>query len=284
MPKTLFINYADARFRSKQIACLFTARLFSGFDCFKGYRPEDIDDSFRLKNQKILSSNRGAGYWLWKPYILNKALELVSEGDFIFYSDSACFILGSLLPFVSDSIALGQDVLAFQLPLIERQWTKKDLFLNLSLDDKKFSDSNQIMAGFILLRKSNFSRAFIEEFLELAQCEANLTDYRNPAITQDQDFIDHRHDQSIFSLLYKKYSLIPRLDPTQFGNLPCLYLENGYRNVLPEVGVLKRHGNRLIRVSEVLKKSDVIICLNRRSNLFKSVIWYFLFRFTRALD
>jgi len=33
-----------------------------------------------------------------------------------------------------------------------------------------------------------------------------------------KEFIDHRHDQSIFSVLTKKYNLLAYRDPSQWGN------------------------------------------------------------------
>ena len=37
-------------------------------------------------------NQRGAGYWIWKPYIIWKTLQDVEDGDIVCYIDSACLI------------------------------------------------------------------------------------------------------------------------------------------------------------------------------------------------
>ena len=46
------------------------------------YGPNDLDEEFKKKNKEILSRGRGNGYWLWKPYLINKTIiEKVNYGD-----------------------------------------------------------------------------------------------------------------------------------------------------------------------------------------------------------
>ena len=42
---------------------------------------KDIDPEFYAKNKFILNQPRGAGYWLWKHYIIKDALSRVNDGD-----------------------------------------------------------------------------------------------------------------------------------------------------------------------------------------------------------
>ncbi|CAF4861396.1 unnamed protein product, partial [Rotaria sp. Silwood1] len=46
------------------------------------------DDGFRQRNSDILNRDRGAGYWLWKPYTIWHELYVAREGDIIVYSDA----------------------------------------------------------------------------------------------------------------------------------------------------------------------------------------------------
>jgi hypothetical protein len=50
------------------------------------FGPEDIDDDFRkangmtsADNADTLSVERGVGLWLWKPYVIRKALMMLEE-------------------------------------------------------------------------------------------------------------------------------------------------------------------------------------------------------------
>ena len=66
------------------------------FDKVISYSDKDIDADFRHKNQKLLRVKRGGGYWIWKPYIIKKALADLNTGDFLFYMDSDHFFVNSI--------------------------------------------------------------------------------------------------------------------------------------------------------------------------------------------
>ena len=72
------------------------------------------------------------------------------------------------------------------------------------------------MASFIGIRKTDFTVDFFKNYLQYAQTEQLITDC--PSKSKNYDgFKDHRHDQSIFSLLCKKYKIPTLDDPTQWG-------------------------------------------------------------------
>ena len=74
------------------------------------------------------------------------------------------------------------------------------------------------VASYIIVRKSTESFSFISEWLTYAQDSRALTDDPNVLGKDNYDgFIDHRHDQSILSLLAKKWKLIRYTDPSQWG-------------------------------------------------------------------
>ena len=71
----------------------------------------------------------------------------------------------------------------------------------------------------LVLRKSKTTMDFICEFLEYAKDEKIITDLENQCGHPNYpDFKEHRHDQSIFSLLTKKYGLDVYRSPAQNGN------------------------------------------------------------------
>lgn len=230
MNKKVFITYADIKFKKQKKFTLRKAKSKGGFDKTIGYSKSDIDTKFYEKNKHILEQNRGGGYWLWKPYFIVKTLEQLDEGDYLFYSDAGAFFLKNVNILINELEKQNQDIMGFELPLIEKQWTKKELFINMGCNDGIYLDTNQILASFILIKKSKYSFDFFTEFLNIAQNEINITDFYNNDIKQYDEFIDHRHDQSIFSLLYKKHKLIPFKDPSQFGKYPSGYSASKYNN------------------------------------------------------
>lgn len=221
--KKFFINYGDENFKKQQRFSLNMARILGGFDRAIGYSFKGMDLAFRQENAHILKESRGGGFWLWKPYFILKTLNNVSDGDYIFYCDSGAFFIKNVDVLINELNASGQDIMGFELPLIEKQWTKKELFESLGVNSDEYKETNQVLASFILIKKTDFSLNFFRQYLLCCQKSKNITDYYDSDICQDDSFIDHRHDQSIFSLLYKKNKLKVFKDPSQLGGNPLHY-------------------------------------------------------------
>ena len=231
--KKYYINFADSIFKKEQIFSLKKAKSKGNFDFVCGYSPADIDTNFYSQNNNILNQKRGRGFWLWKPYFILKKLKEMQLGDYLFYSDAGVFFTKPIDILIEEIERSDQDIMGFELPLIESQWTKEELFNSMQCTEKTFRETNQIIGGFQLIKKTTFSLEFYNEYLEYACNEINLTDKYDNKILQNTDFIDHRHDQSIFSLLYKKNKLRPFKDPTQFGKYPVCYADIKIKNLTP---------------------------------------------------
>lgn len=180
------------------------------------YVKEDVQ--FYMRNCDILNMKRGAGYWLWKPYIIWRALEESCEGDIIFYSDAAAEFIADVNPLLE--LTNQQDIVTFSLgPFRDGQWTKRDTFLLMGCDTVEFAESSQTMASFIIIKSSKSSRQFISEWLHYSQDRRSISDDPNALGHPNYpNFAEHRHDQSILSLLVKKWKLKTYRDPSQNGN------------------------------------------------------------------
>lgn len=191
--------------------------------CFKkviSYQPNDIEEQFYRKNKEILSNPRGAGYWLWKPYFIKKTLSLMSDGEYLFYCDSGSRFVTSVDELLKLVKTTNQDIIPFELPFKESQYTKRDCFILTNTDEEKYYNSQQRLAGFSVWKKSEDAVKFVDEWLTLAQDERIITDLENQMnFPNYDDFITHRHDQSLFSLLTKRYNLAAYRDPSQYGNV-----------------------------------------------------------------
>lgn len=215
--KKYHINYANGRYLKAQSICSQTAKS-AGFDEIISYSIDDIDKEFFEKNKHILMQPRGAGYWLWKPYFLNKTLENMQDGDLLVYSDSGSYYEKSVKPLVDLIQKEEKGVLSFELHgLIENVYTKRDAFILMGLDDSEYADSSQREATYIWLIKNDFTVSLIKEFLEYAQDERIITDLPSES-KNHEDFKDHRHDQSIWSLLCKKYKIPTHKLMSQWGD------------------------------------------------------------------
>jgi hypothetical protein len=217
--KKVLINYANAYFYKSQKINSQSGLEVGLFDEVISYSPKNIDRNFMSKNKHILQCSRGNGYWLWKPYFIKKTLEQLNEGDFLFYCDSGAYFIKPITSLIDLSLDTNQDIIVFDLQLKESVYTKRDAFILMDCDTPKYSESNQRLGSFSLWRKTKNSMKFLEEYLAYAQDDRIITDLENQCGAPNYpSFKDHRHDQSILSLLSKKYNIEAYRDPSQWGN------------------------------------------------------------------
>jgi len=230
----ILVNFATANFQKAQQFNAKTALNVGGFDRTVSANPDLIDEDFKHKYSSILNQARGAGYWLWKPYFILKTLEQAKDGDIIMYADSASHFIASAAPLFSLPEQFEQDVIPFELELPESAWTKRDAFVLLDAVEDGFQSTPQRLASFILLRKSAMSMQFCQDYLRYCANENALTDLDNICGKPNyDDLVAHRHDQSIFSLLSKKYGLQAFRDPSQWGNSrKDLYPNSNYPQII----------------------------------------------------
>ncbi len=218
--KKYHINYAHIRFFSSQKKNSQSAIKIGGFDESINFKYEDIDEEFVLKNNHILSKPRGVGYWIWKPYIIFKMLEKIDDGDVLFYTDSGCLFKKSVESLIKQ-LSNEHGMLLFELDsnFENKKVTKRDCFYYMNLDYEPYLSHIQILASFVLMTKNDFSKKFVKEWLDYSQDYRIITDSQNECgYPNYQEFIDHRHDQSILSLLARKYNVKTIPDISQFGN------------------------------------------------------------------
>ncbi len=218
------INYADLKFKKAQKFNKATAIHKGKVDEVVSYSPQDIDTLFHDKNSSILKQKRGNGYWLWKPYFIERTLEGLREGDYLVYLDSGAFYIRDVRYLIRQMEKDSQDIMAFELPFKEKRYTKRDVFVAMGCDEAKYTDTNQRMATMIVFKKSGQSMQFVKEWLYYCQYEDIITDAPNHLGGDNyREFADHRHDQSIFSVLSKKYDMKAYRDPSQFGRLTEMF-------------------------------------------------------------
>lgn len=211
----VLVNYATSRFSALRNLNSAAAIRVGGFDKVLEYSPRDLDPAFRERNAHILKHARGGGYWIWKPYIIDRALKTLHEDDFLFYADAGSFFIESVAPLIETMRRTSQDVVAFSLKRQkERMWTKNDTFVLMDCHGARYTDTHQVEASFSLWRKTPFTLALAAEWLHYAQDERIVTDAPNRCGGRNfPEFREHRHDQSIWSLLCKKHGVALHRQP-----------------------------------------------------------------------
>ena len=264
------INYSDENFRDAQKLNTKTAYSKGKVDKVIEYSPNDIEFEFYKKYENILNRSRGGGYWLWKPYIILKTMNSMNNGDYLFYCDSGAAYVNKVEYLVDCLEKSKQDIMPFELPLVEKQWTQNKTFELMGCNKSRFKESNQILATYMMIKVSDKSKAFMEEYLKYCTNEYCFID----SDENEKYLIEHRHDQSIFSLICKKMELNTFRDPSQYGIRPWEYMANN-RDYIPRnypnskypqivVSFSKENGKKYILKDRVKFMLTKIGILNKR--------------------
>ncbi|UJR08709.1 hypothetical protein I4U23_012966 [Adineta vaga] len=214
----LLINFAHGCCRKSQETNCATGINYGIQQCVM-YNKNSLNNNptFVNRNKDILDRKRGAGYWLWKPYILFQELYYARDDDIIIYSD----VLVNFVANISHLIKLTakQDIVLFELTgFHEKGWSKRDTFILLNADTPQYTDTWGNLASYLVIKKSFNSMAFVSEWLTYAQDSRAITDDDNVLGSKNYpEFRVHRHDQTIMSILAKKWNITTYPDPSQWG-------------------------------------------------------------------
>lgn len=232
MCRVIFVTTSNRLYKQARDINAWAAKHLGHFDKVIVYDNDNvIDKNFYKQNKDILHVKKGAGLWLWKPYVINKALtEECAEGDVLFYLDAAAFFLRNVRNITK---VMDSDIFCSDLPYLEREFTKKELLEYMDMCNPEFTDSRQMQASFMAFRKTPKTVTFVKEWLDLC-CKYNLIAPVTDKSTQCKGFYEHRYDQSAFSILCKKYKIAPHSDPTQYSILRYPVMEGvtmAYRDI-----------------------------------------------------
>lgn len=174
------------------------------------YRKGDLGSEFVEKYKKHFAHSRGAGYWIWKPKIIQLTLQKMDENDELLYLDTGCEIRADPKPLFE--LLKEQDIVTFEIDHIDRKWCKRDLFNAMQADQPEILESPQRCTTYILLRKNAKTIAIIDEWAKWA-ANLHLIDDSPSEQPNYWDFVEHRHDQSIWSILTKQKGYKAYPDP-----------------------------------------------------------------------
>ena len=159
------------------------------------------------------------GYASWKPEIIQNYLMEIPENSILQYSDIGCHLNPKGLKRLKDYINLlnKNDILGFKYIVptkssynnfkyqeyFEYQYTKGDVLKYFKIDmNSEIVKSQQFLSGIIFFKNNNFTKNFVYQWSEA--CKKNyLIDDSESSSVNHKNFIEHRHDQSIFSIIAK---------------------------------------------------------------------------------
>lgn len=215
--KKVHISFGDEKYYGS-LKLLEKSSHKYGSDVFKTYTKEWLMTSvFWKENLSILSQPRGAGYWIWKPFIILNTFKELDENDIVLYTDAAMFAINDLNPLFE--LAEKNSIVVFRIGggHINKVWTKRDCFILMDADKPEFHNESQLTASYSLWKKNTKTIEFLEEYQRYLKDPRIVTDIPSTLGKNYPEFKDHRHDQSVISILSQKHNIERFRDPSQFG-------------------------------------------------------------------
>lgn len=210
-PKIYFCTFSDSRLQPtlKRIEKEAKSSIF--FDDVFVYNEFSLNKEFKNKFKDVLNYNsRGYGCYIWKVSVIQDALSKLQENDILLYTDAGCSINRNGFNKFQDYIRLVNEcelgILAVSLDdsLLESMYSKGDLFDYLKVrDNEAIYNTPQIQSGLILIKKTKNSEVLFREWQNVIDSGFNLINDEESKSSNFPNFIAHRHDQSIFSILFK---------------------------------------------------------------------------------
>ena len=166
------ITFGDSKYANTKRRLHNEAVSCGWFDTVVSYGTEDLDEDFKERFKNILEQHRGGGYWIWKPYIINKHLEKMEEGDILIYLDAGCHINPHGVKRFNEYIEMlknsEEGAISFQMSQhIEKKWTIKEIFeyLNIHNDSSDIIQSGQIIATVRMFKKNSNTTNLVSSWL-----------------------------------------------------------------------------------------------------------------------
>ena len=172
----------------------------------------------------VTTNKRGFGYWIWKPYIIQRALDSLEPTEQgVLYIDAGCSMNNRslsarlrFLDYMESSNNSGGLFFRLNGENTNRAYTKKGV-LN-ALDANQIEGDNLIVAGVFFLSNSLEARNFLDSWIKLMTMEQyNLLVDPEPHESQELGFIAHRHDQSLMSIALRDFDFEELQDETYFS-------------------------------------------------------------------
>jgi len=252
LEKTHLICFATPSHFQRQANLVESAKRF-GIKNIYAYTNLDLGEEWHrlhkehLKHPENIAGaySRIYGYGSWKAHIILETIKKnqIPENDIIFYCDSDTEIISSIEPLLE--IVEKEKFLCFSVNgCTEVEWSKADtekaiLGFNPETEiihfrnneERKFSFKNSELNR-ILLSDQYWTAYFFfknnrENWEIITEWDVFMSDYYLVSDTPSRlrnlpVFKEHRHDQTILSLLLKKKGIEPYRDPGDFGINHCM--------------------------------------------------------------
>lgn len=195
------------------------------------YRSPEFQWLLNHKGVGNPNGGRGFGWMSWKPFIIQRALSSLSDGDMVLYLDADTFPVADFSVLFDECERIGGHM-AFMAtaktePLCNRQWCKRDCFIAMGCDSEKYWHGPHFVARFMVFQKG---APGVADFLEMWQrfsldqrCQTFQPSVLGPELPgpygdgPSAGFREHRCEQSVYTNLCIGFGRKPYREACEFG-------------------------------------------------------------------
>lgn len=147
-------------------------------------------------------TKRGGGYWFWKPILLQHYLEQeLQPNDWLIWSDADHndpFVLAPLIQYMT--MTKKTMAVMYIEGFVNREWTKRDVY-EAYCGEKQPSSGGTFWASYLVFRNTPGIRALIRQWANAMVDYHAISDEPSKIQPELMSFREHRHDQSLLSLI-----------------------------------------------------------------------------------
>lgn len=224
MSKIILVSFADRRYRNALKRLKEYTEPFPFTERYFLTQDNSLTKEY-WRSLKPWLYRRGYGYWEWKGKLVKQYFYSLNYGDILIWSDAGVYWNSTpkALERFDEYIKMLDNktsILAFQEPYIEEQWTKGDLLKALDVyDNENICKSLQLWSGVFVIMKNAYTVQLIDDWSSINEIHKEFETDKRSSVPNKEGFVEHRHDQSSFSLLVKK---VPHIEisykETQIAN------------------------------------------------------------------
>jgi len=208
--RIICVSFADGAFSQRRAVFNAQANKTGFFDEVAVYNFDQLPSDFKREHGDFIRTNtRGFGYWIWKPVIIAETLKRAGPNDIVVYLDAGYTLNPEGHRRFTEYLEMTRDscygMLSFQNIFTESHWTKSDLAQKLGIGlGHTHMKTSQLGSGLLMLTPSCENIDIINTWQNIAIEDKYHYSDDSPSISLNHsDFQEHRHDQSIASLLRK---------------------------------------------------------------------------------
>lgn len=228
-PSTTCITYnnpSHERFQN-----IFENLYAHNFTYYKGYKQNWIRETdFYKNNMQVFKYEKYAGYFLWKPFCIQCALDTFHT-SYVLYCDSNVRFkdINKFSELFQDMISQNGFFFIKHKNYLNTDWTKRDTFILMDADNEEYWMSHQVWTSVMGFSQSPKSREFLNEYLFYCRDPRIVTELPNQLGENRHGFREHRWEQSVVSILAERYKVNSVYDEYTINFVDKVYDEELYR-------------------------------------------------------